>query len=431
MLHDCVLYIIFLRSMAIVIGDDGDLTGFDANQFKCLYVGITNNPVRRGKEHSRKEKKRAVGKKNRKRQPKLNAHIYANGWKAYEMTVLKMGMTHEEACALEIETIAKYRTFEFGLNSTPGGDCGPIMSGADHYRAQAINLYNNKTGEISSFTWLGATAAFLEYDTNEGGRRISAVANPNVVNAQIQSKKTDEWYQARHVYDETPFVKDMPTPVEKRTEARRKKILVFNMTTLEETSFDGTDLAAVSLSVGETNIKNVLCGNSTHFNVPRGKYAGMYDTQRDPRTREWKMNVLTRAETLEKAVIAYNEEDEFVFRYDSAKKAMEAEGINASHVYKCAKHKLESAGKKNGSKLSWEYEDSERRAFYDLHFPRKPKKPYYYIENDAKVKFKTLTEAIDKTRGTVSINTQYNAITNSVQSKGNTSCRAGHIWFKL
>jgi predicted GIY-YIG superfamily endonuclease len=356
----------------IDVAENGNLSGFDVDEFKSLYVGITNNPVRRGKEHSRKEKKKIIYKKKRC-QPKLNAHIYKNGWKSYDMVVLKTGMTREEACAIEIDTIAKYRTFELGLNSSPGGEgCG---SGADHPRAQAVNLYNCKTGEIHSFLWMGAAAAFLGFDTDQG-YRVSAVASSNCHHEQIQSIINEKWHQAHYAYDERSFEKNMQTPGKKRAETKRKAIWVFNMTTKKESWFPGTDIAAVELGVGEANIHDVLGKRCTHFNVPTGKDVSMFDAQHDPKTREWKTDVLSQHKasglTREKTVVAYDENDKEVCRYDSATKAAEAEGIERSNISKCATHKPKHsyAGKKGGIKLRWEYADPKLRTFYDREFPR-------------------------------------------------------------
>jgi hypothetical protein len=430
--RDCVLYVIARKSDEnIKITDDGKSVRIkveDVDVLKYLYIGITSDFDVRMTSH-----KCNVLNPEYEASRKFYNRIKAHGWDAYEKRVLVTGLTRTEAKKLEIETIDKYRTFEFGLNSTPGGDgCG---SGADHPRAQAVNLYNNVTGEITSFMWMGAAAAFLGYKTSETSG-VSKVANPNCDEAQIQSLLTDEWFQVRYAYDTTPFEKNMPTRDDKVAEALRKAIWVFNMTTKTEYKFDGTDLAVVKLGVGKDNIRNVFVGDSTHFNVPTGEYAGRYDAQRDPKTREWKTDVPSQYEAHEKAVVAYDENDVIVCRYDSATKAGDAERISRSGISSCARHhpKHSYAGKKGGHELRWEFEDPKLRAEYDRDRPRKlkkPKKPFYYVTNGVNVYFKTQTEAVEKTRGKIPYGTQSTAIAVSIKSKGTKSCKAGYIWFKM
>jgi hypothetical protein len=276
---------------------------------------------------------------------------------------------------------------------------------------------------------MGDAAAFLGYETTEGGR-VSSVANPKDHHTQTQSKKTGEWFQAKKAYDETPFEKNMPTPDEKL----RKKTWVFNMTTGEESWFPGTDLAAVELGILRGKIQAVLDEKSTHFNVLTGEFAGMYDAQRDPKTREWKTDVLSQGEANglahNIAVVAYDENDKEVCRYDSATKAGNAEKIDETSISGCARHVRHTAGKKDGSKLRWECRDPELRAYWDHERPRK--KPFYYVDNGATVAFKTREEAAKKTHGkTFAIRTQKNAIYASIKSEGKIPCKAGYFWYKL
>jgi hypothetical protein len=200
-----------------------------------------------------------------------------------------------------------------------------------------------------------------------------------------------------------------------------------------ETEYDGTNIAAFVLGILEGNIYRVLDG-STYFVVPFGEHTGMYDAQRYPKTREWKTDVKTRFETHEKAVVAYDENDEIVCRYDSASKAAKAEKINAGTIGACARHEPGSsyAGKKDGSELRWEYKDPEERSFYDEWYPRKPKRPfYYYDENGIKIDFKTITEAAKKTCGKFVVGTQRKAIGKSIESYGKMSCKVGYFWHKI
>jgi hypothetical protein len=441
--HDCVLYIIFIRTMPVAI-DGTDLSGFDVDQLKCLYVGITNNPIRRGQEHSRKEKKKIIYKSKKKRQPKLNAHIYKNGWKAYDMIVLKTGMTREEACKLEIETIEKYRTFELGLNSTPGGECGSGV-GADHHRAQAVNLFNCKTGEIHSFLWMGAAAEFLGYDKGENYvSGVSQAANPCVDCAQIRSKTTGEWFQAKRAYDKMPFMKDMPTPSEKMSGADNpmaQAVILFEWKTGVTIQFSWMGAAAEFLGLDKSDgggrvssVANLNVVDVTQIQSKKtgGWFQAKYVYDETPFKKDMPTRYEKVAKALEKAVVAYDEDDELVYRFDSGTKAADATKINDSHIFACATHKRPSAGKKDGRELSWEYEDPVERAKYDRDLPRKPKKPIYYMKNGEKNSFKTVRDASRITRGKYAVVTQWEAITASIKTEDETKlCKDGHKWFKL
>jgi predicted GIY-YIG superfamily endonuclease len=367
---DCMLYIVAHKSdnniRIINDGKSARIEVTDVDVFKYLYIGITGDFERRMYDHEW-----CALNPEYKQSAKFYNRIRAHGWDAYEKIVLVTGLTREEACALEIETIKKYRAFELGLNSSPGGEAPPVMPGADNPRAQAVNLYNNVTGQISSFMWLGDADQFLGYMVDEC--RVAHVVNPNVHNTQLQSKKTGEWFQAHYAYDETSFEKNMPTPGEKR----QKNIWIFNIDTKKEYEFDSTVLAATELGIFKGNIQGVLDERSNYFSVLSGEHSGVYDAQRDPKTREWKTSVLSQYEARglarEKAVIAYDEKGEIVCRHPSIKDAGIAENIPRSNISNCVTHDRPIAGKKDGNKLRWEYEDQMLRAFYDRERPRNTK----------------------------------------------------------
>ena len=136
-------------------------------------------------------------------------------------------------------------------------------------------------------------------------------------------------------------------------------------------------------------------------------------------------------EALKKAVIAYDENNIIVCKYDSSIKAEIAEGISDSNIRACAKHMHAYAGTKNGNKLRWEYADSDIRIFYDHKYPRKSQKPYYYEKEDERFCFSTNIEAAMMTRGKFAVGTQQHAITKSIRSKGIIPCKSGYFWFKL
>jgi hypothetical protein len=432
--RDCVLYIIArILDENICIIDKGKSVHIEVNNvdvLKYLYIGITNNFERRMTQHLL----RALNPEYMA-SAKFYNRIKSHGWNAYEKRILVSGLTRTEAKKTEVDMIAKYRTFELGLNSTPGGDGGPMLFGDMHPCAQAVNVYNNKTGYIKSFLWM--RAADDELGVSYG--TVSSVANQKEAHVQTWSPNWNTYVQVHYTYDETPFEKNMQTPNEKRTGADNglaQAVELYNCKTGVITSFSWLGAAAkflgyettdgrlvgrvASPTVDTTQIQSLITGEwfQAHYKYDKSLF---------------QENMLTPHEKCEKGVVAYDEDDQLVYRFDSAKKAATATRIAESSIRSCAKHELGIAGKIGNSKLSWEYEDPKRRAKYDLLFPRKPKKPFYYIENGVNIDFRTIRIAAENTCGTIcAVKTQEMAISASIKFKNKTKpCKAGHIWFKL
>jgi hypothetical protein len=441
--RDCVLYVIARKSdenIKIVVdgGESARVEVEDVGVHKYLYVGITNDFDIRMKNH-----KCCALNPEYKASAKFYNRIRAHGWDAYEKRVLFSGLTRTEACELEITTIAKYRTFEHGLNSTPGGD--GFASGADHPMAEAVNLYNCKTGKIHSFAWMGAANNFLGLDKNVSG--VCHVVNPDIDHAmQIQSKLTGEWFQAKKAYDETPFEKNMPTQREKTSGAdngNARAVILYDNVTGKTHSFTWMGAAAEFLGFDKTEggkrVSAVANPYDEHTQIQSKLTGGWFQAHYEDDEGPFEKDMPTPGEksrlAKEKAVVAYDEDGEIVYRFDSVTKATDATGIKMGNISECVKHVRPTAGKKgDGSKLYWEYEDPNERVIYDRDLPRKPKKPkkpFYYVENGVKVDFKLVKEAAEKTRGTFAVGTQRKAIAASIESGGTKPCKAGHLWDKI
>ncbi|ABT13842.1 hypothetical protein MT325_M288L [Paramecium bursaria chlorella virus MT325] len=209
---DYSMYMLAHKDINITLNNEDIIFEHDINKFKCVYIGITNNIYRRSKEHARKE---LILRDENKRQPKLDKHIKKNGWKSYNLLILKTDLTRQEAFDLEIYTIKKYNTFELGLNSTPGGDGG--ICGINHHRAQAVNIYNNTTKEIKSFLWMGEAADFLGINSTY----VSQVANSKLQSEQAWSVRQNAWFQIKRAYDNSDFIENMPIPSEKISNSKK------------------------------------------------------------------------------------------------------------------------------------------------------------------------------------------------------------------
>jgi hypothetical protein len=350
---DCVLYALHRRDIPVIKSNE-IYFDVDVDKFKYLYIGITNNYRHRMTQHRNSINKVKYG-------GKLIPRIKSHGWGAYEKTILLSGLTRDEAKKAEVDTISLYRTFELGLNSTPGGDgCG---IGASHHKAQAVNVFNNKTGEITSFLWIGEAAKFLGIlDVCVG-----STANPNQPEkTQTFSPIFDSWFQIKHVDDNEPFEYDMKSQYEKTTEKNRKCVVLVNLDTRVETEFDGVDVAASSLSISQFNIHTTINRFNKQFNVGNDRY----DAQYVPKSRDWNFDIMptNKAKSLaqQKALVAYDKNNEIAYEFESALKAEEYTGIKGSNISQSVNHRTLYAGN-----LRWEFKDSIKRAEIEKKRPRK------------------------------------------------------------
>ncbi|AGE58090.1 GIY-YIG catalytic domain-containing endonuclease [Paramecium bursaria Chlorella virus NW665.2] len=291
---------------------------------------------------------------------KLKPRIKSHGWGAYKKTIIWSGLSREDAQQKEIEMISLYRTFELGLNSTPGGDfCG---NGADHHNAKAVNIFNNDTGEINSFLCIDDAARFL------GIHAVCArsVANPNDTKTQTFSPIFNTWFQIKHVEDKTSFKMNMKTPSQLTSDYNRKRVCIVNIDTRIETEFDGVDVAASSLDISPFNIHTTINRYNKQFNVGNDRY----DAQYLPKTRDWDYDIIptNKAKSLaqEKAIVAYDKNNKIVYDFESALKAEESTGITSSNIGKSANHHTMFAGN-----LRWEFKDFEKRKVIENKRPRK------------------------------------------------------------
>jgi predicted GIY-YIG superfamily endonuclease len=329
MSRDCSAYVIAKNDMLISVIDDTLQIDFDINEFKSLYIGISNDIERRQYQHSYKEIMKVL---TNKRLPKLDTHIRANGWNSYKLIVIKTGMTREEACLFEIDTIAKYRTFELGLNSTPGGDGAAF--GSSHPLAQAVNVYNNSTAEIRSFELIKDAALFLGVERG----RVSAVVDTTEYIKQCFSPVWNTYVQVRRAHDETPFIENMPIPNDIISEKLRTKIILYNIETNVETEYDGIDTAALSLNIFRGNIDSVLQNRNNQFTIEFGLYKGRYDAQYFPKTREWNVDILPSREIVaiknRKEIIIINIDTRVETQFYGINKAAEFLGIERTDISK-------------------------------------------------------------------------------------------------
>lgn len=106
------------------------------------YIGITNNVTKRWCNNG----------KNYERCPRFASALKKYGWDGFTHEVVVDGLTLEEANALEIEYIAKYRTCEkeHGYNIQTGGNNAPTMLGKHHSDETKKKMRESALGRIIS-----------------------------------------------------------------------------------------------------------------------------------------------------------------------------------------------------------------------------------------------------------------------------------------
>lgn len=352
-MDDCVLYAIFRRDIPVVKGND-IYFDVDVDKFKHLYFGITNDFKRRMKEHKKFSNVGGLG-------PKVYKSIKSHGWGVYDKLILFAGLSRQEAKDKEVEMISLYRTFERGLNSTPGGD-GTAFQGSEHPMAQAVNVFNNTTREITSFLWIGDAANFLGILPSVAG----AVANRNIPKqTQTFSPKFNTWFQIKHTDDTTPFVLNMKTKNQKITDNNKKRVVIIDLDTRVEVEFDGVITAASHFGISQYNIHTTISRQIKQFNVGNTRY----DAQYVPKTREWDFNIVptnkAKAIAQSKAVVAFDIHDNLVYSFNSAKDAADFIKIDNSTIGKSANHHSLLAGG-----LRWEFQDEQKRKEIEEKRPR-------------------------------------------------------------
>ncbi|AGE58661.1 GIY-YIG catalytic domain-containing endonuclease [Paramecium bursaria Chlorella virus NYs1] len=244
-------WVIYAISKNIPIIDltEGAMLVVDPEEWNYLYIGYTNNFGQRMTQHIQ----RAHNERYMTSQKFYNR--IRNKWNVFDKTILIHNISSEqEAKDLEIELVAKYNSYKNGLNSTPGGD--GTGSGADNPVARVIRVYNNFTGEETSYEYIGKCVAELgisEYN-------ISHVLSPERYTTQARSKN-GIWYQFKYSEDMTPFIENMPTPGEKISGTDNygaRVIRVYNNSTGEETSYEYIRECVAELGISESSISQVL-----------------------------------------------------------------------------------------------------------------------------------------------------------------------------
>lgn len=234
---------------------------------KLVYIGYTKSFEERMKLH-----KRDSHNLNYTVSQKFYNRI-RNRWDEYDKIILVDNIkTERDALDTEVNLIALYNSYHKGLNSTPGGECGNCISGADHYRSRKIIGFDCETNtETRVYDWIGEAEEDLDLVS---GTSLVLRKCPNA--NQVYSKKFKRYFQFKYEDDPVPFVIDMPRPGQKRSGAvnnKARKIVGFDSELNETTRvYDWIYEAVIDLDLKQ-GIKLVLNDTRpTHQQVYSNKF---------------------------------------------------------------------------------------------------------------------------------------------------------------
>jgi len=351
---DCVLYAILKedKDLYVEYNDDGSFKDIVfPDGYKRLYIGQTNDFKGRMLAHKGKIK-------NEEKNTKLYNCLRFYGWENFTKLVIVDNLTRKEANDRETIEIAKYNSFKEGLNSAPGGLGHTGLTGADHPQARAVHIFNNSTKEelIFESTMDGARYLGVNKDLDKGLRRDN----------QMWSPIHNEWFQIKYAEDDIDWDYDMKPP------DNDKPIWVRSVEIEEDAKyFDSITNAAKYHGIAYENIAHVINGRCSQFSASDGK---RYDAQFDILPlREWRFGLKHRLEACNKAVFAFIAGDITetpVYSFKSARVAGDETGIHKASITQCVNHNSQTAGKYNGKKLQWEFQDKEHRAEINKKRPR-------------------------------------------------------------
>jgi hypothetical protein len=351
---DCVLYAILKEDddLYVKYNLDGSFKEIVfPDGYKRMYIGQTNNFELRMSDHFSKVK-------NDEKQTKIYNCLRKYDWENFTKLVIVDNLTREEVNDREIMEIAKYNSFHQGLNSTPGGLGHNGLIGADHPRARKIRVFNNSTKEELRFECADDGARYLgvKKDLDKGLRRDNQMWSPN----------HNAWFQIKYAEDDTEWDYDMRPP------DNDKPIWVRSVEIEEDAKyFDSITDAAKYHGIVYENIAHVVNGRCLQFSASDGK---RYDAQFDILPlREWRFGIKHRLEACEKAVFAFIRGDISetpIYSFKSTRVAGDETGIHKTSITNCVNHKSHTAGKYEGKKLQWEFQDKEHRVEIDKKRPR-------------------------------------------------------------
>jgi len=362
---------------------------FEDKESPNLYVGTTIDIKERLSNHIRS----AENKKDGGRSWFYNV-VRKYGWDRFEFFVLECDLTQKEGFVLEKKWIKTLNSYEDGYNMTEGGD--GASSGESHIFARKIKGVNLDTGDEYHWGWIGGAAEHL----GVGSNNIRKILDDDSINKQSYNFDKTERYVFKYEEDETPWDTSIVSFI--------KPIVVRNIDTKELLTFKSISEAGRYMNIDQHNISAVLLGKCKQFYSNDKK--DRFEAQYAPPSREWRDDIIRWEDKVNKPINAYKN-GEFLSWYKSAAEAGRVLNLNKNMITQTARHKQN--GDESGV-YTFEYADPVLR---EKQPQRNPKSYVFYIKNDEKIIFQSISDASRETIGKYSLYGRRKQITTSINTK--------------
>lgn len=417
-----IVYAIILETSELyhIYLKDGSIDIIFPEGFKNLYIGITG----RSFEERMEEHLKNTNNINYTVSKKLYDSLRINNFYRFKKIILADNLTEREAKNMEIYLIKRFDSYINGLNSNPGGGAG--LLGGEHPHAVPIKIYNNITEEIKHFDCQRDAAIFLDISSDN----IYAVTSVTHDNQQTFSTAHNAWFQIKRADDETPFVSNMKSRIEKlsgRDNTRAVPIKIYNNSTEEIKHFDCQRDAAKFLGVDYGRIKDIANLNTESEQTFSIVHNAWFQIKRSNDDTPFIKNMKTPNKKLYQPIAIFDIDSHEELLFDGSIIAAQHLNIDATNIGVV----LSGINKQffaNGRRYDVQKIPKSRE--WNIHL-KSPKIRVYYINtNGDNITFNSIKEAAESTKGKWAFCTQKKAITKSIHSDCiNIMCKSGYKWY--
>lgn len=213
-----------------------------------VYIGISNDPIRRWRNGKGYEKNKYFYKA-----------IQKYGWNNFKHEILFTNLTKENACKKEIELIEFYKSTQkkFGYNLSTGGECSAL--GVVHSKKSKQQLSEKMKGKNNPF--------YNHIHTEETKKKIS------------ESRKNKEWdfFKGKHHTEESKrkLRESHLGLYDNGKSVLCKKVCQYNLDGILIKTFDSLTNAAKELNVNKGWLSEIIKKNKVYKNY-KFTYKGVY-----------------------------------------------------------------------------------------------------------------------------------------------------------
>lgn len=223
-----------------------------------LYIGFSNNPNNRFKEHTR------LLLKNKHHSHKLQNAFNKYGLENFKFEIIKSNINQENIEKQEIDYISEYNSYDRGYNCTKGGNINMVCTkywkgkfGKNHNIAKKVYQYDLDGNYIQEWGSVIDAARFF-------GTEFSGLISKSCYKNKYSAYK----YYWRHEY------KGEKIEIEERVYYQeRPVIMICPITNKELQTFPNSKIVEEFLKTGKNKIHNVCRGQRKHWAGYKWKYA--------------------------------------------------------------------------------------------------------------------------------------------------------------